>query len=156
MKIKVTKTGPRHGSVAWVRRQEEIHGGLECILWANPWGAFVTLRLQDNKQELLQVPLQDDDSGFPADYSMEGLRSYSGQYCVYLGVPAVTYLFSRIDWESVQREYEADDVVGEVGCDTVRPKDPDYPECSGDPSCCPENEGYGCCGKFEGKTEENK
>jgi hypothetical protein len=21
----------------------------------------------------------------------------------------------------------------------------DYPECSGDPACCPENEGYGCC-----------
>lgn len=25
----------------------------------------------------------------------------------------------------------------------------DYPECSGDPNSCPENEGYGCCG---GKT----
>lgn len=21
----------------------------------------------------------------------------------------------------------------------------DYPECSGDPNCCPENEGFGCC-----------
>jgi len=24
----------------------------------------------------------------------------------------------------------------------------DYPECSKDPVNCPENEGYGCCGKF--------
>lgn len=32
MKIKVTKTGPRHGSVAWVRRQEEIPGCLgPCV-----------------------------------------------------------------------------------------------------------------------------
>jgi hypothetical protein len=22
---------------------------------------------------------------------------------------------------------------------------PEWPECSGDPACCPENEGYGCC-----------
>lgn len=24
---------------------------------------------------------------------------------------------------------------------------PEYPECSGDPASCPENEGHGCCGR---------
>lgn len=26
-------------------------------------------------------------------------------------------------------------------------KSPEYPECSGDPASCPENEGHGCCGR---------
>ena len=110
MKIKVSKTGPRHGSVAWVKEQEKIHGGLEVILWGHPSGTYVSAQLKDSRHELLRVPLQ-EDSGEPEDYTMEALRSYSGQYGVYLGVPAVTYLFSRIDWESVQREYEADDTL---------------------------------------------
>ena len=114
MKIKVTKTGPRHGSVAWVKKQEEIHGGLECILWAAPpYGAFVTVRLKDNKHELLQVPLE-EDAGKPADYDMDHLRRVSGQHCEYLGVPAVAYLMGRVDWDHVEQEYEADDTLHTV------------------------------------------
>lgn len=26
-------------------------------------------------------------------------------------------------------------------------KSSEYPECSGDPASCPENEGHGCCGR---------
>lgn len=28
---------------------------------------------------------------------------------------------------------------------TIKVKKADYPECSGNPASCPENEGYGCC-----------
>lgn len=32
----------------------------------------------------------------------------------------------------------------------------EYPECSGDPACCPENEGYGCCKPNAALCAENK
>lgn len=32
----------------------------------------------------------------------------------------------------------------------------DYLECSGNPDCCPENEGYGCCKPSPPLTDERK
>ena len=39
----------------------------------------------------------------------------------------------------------------------VYDQDPgDYPECSGDPVCCPENEGHGCCDGMGKKGPPNE
>lgn len=50
--------------------------------------------------------------------------------------------------EQIQRNCEVDgwEIQGEVAvCPHCINKTADYPECSGDPADCPENEGYGCC-----------
>jgi len=68
----------------------------------------------------------------------------------------------------ILQDYTAIAAMGEVphqngieaksaeACSTASPASADYPECSKDPKCCPENEGYGCCGKFKGDASARK
>ena len=38
-------------------------------------------------------------------------------------------------------------IVGPALAEYDKPRNADYPECSGDPNSCPENEGHGCCNR---------
>lgn len=62
--------------------------------------------------------------------------------------------------EALSREVDA--MPGAIRPSTPWPRNagvrasaqPDYPECSGDPANCPENEGHGCCGSYECKAAQ--
>jgi len=55
------------------------------------------------------------------------------------GAGTLSY-FSDEVWESALDEYENRRLERALSAQQA-----DFPECSGDPRSCPENEGYGCC-----------
>lgn len=93
-------------------------------------------------------PLTPDSSFFTADKQqitalISRVREEAIRECLDLS----------IEWEklSVDPQNIVDEIRALLNQSDGAPRkdvpDVDYPECSGDPSSCPENEGYGCCAK---------